>query len=155
MADDGFPIIDPDTGEVLAGDDAERVEVVELCGLVLVEEANVRARADEARRKLRVLMREGEARGLGGGWGVSLQPPATPPRQVVKHALEAHAEALRPLGVAPREVTKTEVVLPKVSDLTSKAVKAGLVRLGLSLDEFLHKPEPGPAKVVLVPPERP
>jgi hypothetical protein len=64
-----------------------------------------------------------------------------------------HAEALAPLGFAPREVQVTRVELPKVSDLTSVKGRAALNRLGFTPESFLHTPEPGPPRIEVIPPD--
>lgn len=147
------PIFDPESGEVLASSEEEVAELTQHYTGVLVQEAVYREEGRHARAKLALLMKVGDAWAKPGGWAVMVKPPATPARQVVPHRLEEHAEALAPLGLAPREETKTTTVYAKVSDLTSKKAREALARVGLTPETFLHTPEPGDPQVVVVAPE--
>jgi len=146
-------VVDPETGEILAASEADRQYLIEVYADALVAEAQAVERAREARKGLALLMRVGDAVARPGGWGVMVKPPASPKRQVVPHALEEHAEALAPLGLAPREETVTRPVLPKVSDLTSTAAREALARVGLTSERFLFTPEVGDPQIVVVRPE--
>lgn len=153
-----FPIVD-EAGEVLAGDEAERRQALAECGHALAAESIAKAEAKDARARLPLLARVGDVVQLGGGWVLRVDPPATPQRQVIPHKLDEHVEALTPIGLAPKveEVTKVEQVRtdPGVADLTSPKARDALARAGLSAEVFLHTPEPGRPRVVLVEPERP
>jgi hypothetical protein len=152
---DAYPITDPETGEVLALDEAERAEVVHLAAADLVDAErrleHAAAEAHAARAKLALLMQPGDAVAMGGGWAVTCKPGAPARRAVNKQALQEHAEGLAPLGLAPREVTKTE--FPGVAALTTTAARASLARLGLTPETFLLAGEPGDPTVVVVRPQ--
>lgn len=149
------PIIDPASGEILASTEEERVELVAILGRQLVDAQVAAAAAAHAAVLLRSLMKVGDAWPDPDrpGWAVMMKPPGNPPRQVVTHKLDEHAEGLRPLGLAPREETTTTTVYAKVSELTSKKARDGLARIGLAPEHFLHQPEPGPPSLVVVKPE--
>lgn len=143
-------VVDPETGEVLAATEADRQYLIEVYADALVLEAQAVQRAREARRGLALLMRVGDAVARPGGWAVRVKPPASPRRQVIPHALEEHAEALVPIGIAPREETVTRTVYAKVSEI--QAAGDALARVGLTPEQFLHTPDPGDPQIVVVPP---
>jgi hypothetical protein len=84
---------------------------------------------------------------------VTAKPAAAPRRQIIAHAIDEHAEALGPLGLGPREVTKVVIERPGVGDLTSPAARAALARVGLTPETLVFTPERGAPSVVLFPPE--
>jgi hypothetical protein len=143
---------------VLAADESERLEHVEHLLAVIVNAEYAKASAKLATERLALLARPGDVAAFTGGdplagWSARVDPPATPARQVKPHALDEHAEALDPIGLAPIDVPKVERVYPGVGDLTSKAAKDALTRAGLSPEVFIHTPTPGPPRIVVVPPE--
>lgn len=149
---DTFEVVfDPETGEILAASEEDRIYLIETYADALVAEAQAVERAREARRGLGLLMRVGDAVARPGGWGIRVKPPASPRRQVITHALDTHAEALVPLGIAPREETVTRTVYAKVSEIQAQA--DGLARVGLTPETFLFSPEPGEPQIVVVRPE--
>jgi hypothetical protein len=148
-----MPVVDPETGEVIAASEEDRRYLIDTyaADLVIAEKAARRAR--EARARLALLMRVGDAVAVEPGWAVLVKPPASPKRAIVPHAIEEHREGLAPLGLAPREETVTRTIYPKVSDLTSAAARAALARVGLTPETFLHAPTPGDPAIVVVAPE--
>lgn len=148
-------IADPDTGEILAASEEDRQYLIEEMGRRVIDARVAAAGAVEAARVLNLLMGVGDAWADPDrpGWAITVQPPATPARKVVPHALEEHREALLPLGLAPREETTTSTVYCKVADLTSPAARKALARARLTPEMFLHVPQAGDPQVVVVEPD--
>jgi hypothetical protein len=148
-----MPVVDPETGEILAASEEDRRYLIDTyaADLVIAEKAARRAR--EARGRLALLMRVGDAVAVEPGWAVTVRPPASPKRSVVAHAIDEHREALTPLGLGPVEKTVVTTEYPKVSDLTSAASRAALARAGLTPERFLDTPAPGDPVIAVVAPE--
>ena len=151
-----MPIVDPESGEILAMNEEDRRHLIDLYGRQVVDAELAARAARAARRGLALLMGVGDAWAdpERPGWAVTVKPPATPPRRVVPAALDEHREALEPLGLAAREETFVRRVDPKVSDLTSPKARAALARAGLTPEVFVVAPSPGDPKIEVVsPPE--
>lgn len=148
------PILDPDTGEVLAVTPEEREALVATLAEDLVAGAIASARARRARELLADLVEPGQAfpSFVYPGWAVTVKPPATAKRTVIGHALDAAAEGL-PDYLRPRTETVERTVYPGVADLTTKKARADLARRGLSPEAFLHRAESGPVSLVIVEPD--
>lgn len=152
MTDPAYPIADPETGEILASDEAERGEVVALLASRLISAQRAADEIPELRRKLAELMREPYTE---GGWAVMRVPAPTPPRRVRRTEVERHAEALRPLGLAPRPQPTPPPPpdkMPGVGEFTSKAARAKLARVGLRPETFVETPEAGEDRIEVVRP---
>ena len=149
------PIVNPETGEVIAANEEDRRYIIETMGRRVIDAQIAAAAAREARAILNLVMAVGDAWADPDrpGFAVMVKPPATPARRVVPAAIDEHAEALAPLGLAAREETVTRRVDPKVSDLTSPKARAALARVGLTPEVRLSAPEPGDPQVVVVAPE--
>ncbi|MGE4177972.1 MAG: hypothetical protein AB7G65_19270 [Thermoleophilia bacterium] len=149
------PVVDPETGEVLAATEADRRDLIDLYCRQIIDAEAAAVAARSARRGLHLLMGVGDAWSDPDrpGWAVLVKPPATPARQVVPAALDEHREALAPLGLAPRVEVVERRVDPKVSDLTSKSAREALARVGLTPESLLYQPAPGDPKIEVVAPE--
>jgi hypothetical protein len=149
--DNGFPVTNAD-GEVVAETEEQRRAYVAKLAEAIIE-ADVAARvATEASRHLEVVGRVGDVH-TAGGWAVLVEPPTAPVRRVRPDAIDAHDEVLGPLGYGRREEPTVKVTYPGVGDLTSAKARAAIARAGLNVSTLLHTPEPGPPRVVVVPPE--
>ena len=151
MGDEFFPLIDPETGEYLAGDDEERWALVRELAELLVFAAKASQRVSDLKRMLGILMCEAEAVAVDG-WAVRVQPGAPARRAVNTQAVLAHAEALRPLGLAA-EPGPAPLIFPSVSALTATGARKSLGRLGLTPETFLLMGDPGPPRVVVDAPD--
>jgi hypothetical protein len=152
MSDERYPVVDPDTGELLANDPEEAAALTDqLCAELVGIERAIARRAEVVRLLGQLL--EPERPWAEDGWAVALKPAARPIRRVVPTEVERHREALTPLGLGPRERTVVVVDYPRVSELTSPAARAALARLGLAPEALMHQGEPGPDQVVVHAPE--
>jgi hypothetical protein len=156
MTDAPYPIIDPDTGEVLATGDEDRREVAELLAAQLIPVEAAVARRAELRRKLALVLRRDDPPITDDGWTVYVAPAPTPPRAVDRQAVEAHAEALKPIGLAPEpQPPKPQPdKVPGVAAFTSKQARQDLARLGLTPETFVKPGEPGADRIEVLAPAR-
>lgn len=152
MTDERFPIVDPETGEYLAGDAEEAAALADQLCRDLVEIERAARRRAEIVRMLGVLLTRDQP-WSGGRWAVALKPARRPPGRVLPDAIEQHREALTPLGLGPRERTQVVVEVPRLSELTSPTARAALARVGLAPEALIHRPDPGPDQVVVIWPE--
>ena len=153
MTDDtGYPVADAD-GQVVAENEAQRLEYVERLMLIIIDGERGALLAKDARRHLEAVARVGDVAATVDGWAVIVEPPAAPVRKVRPDAIDAHDEILGPLGYGRKEETVVEVTYPGVGDLTSAKARAAIARSGVNVSTLLHTPEPGPPRVVVVPPE--
>jgi hypothetical protein len=154
-APDAYPITDPETGEVLALDEADRREVVAHTAAELVDAQRrldrVRAEVEQRAGLLAQLMVPGDAVALAGGWAVTCKPGAPAKRAVNVQAVKQHAEGLAPLGLAPVQVTSEK--LPTVAAFTTTKARTALARLGLTPETFLVAGEVGKPQVVVIQPD--
>lgn len=148
-----FPIVDEESGEVLAANEEDRQELVALLADDLIEAEYQAARQPMLRRKLGQLMSRNQP-WARGGYAVLRQAPSTPALKVIEHAVDKHHEDLVLLGLAATEKIKVVRTYPKVSDLTSPQARNALARLGLSVETFVHRPPDAEDKIVVVTPER-
>lgn len=153
MMDVTYPLVDPETGEFLANNDEERWALVNELSELLVFAAKASQRVNDLRRMLEFLMRPGEAVGFPDGWAVRVQPGASARRGLNRQALEQHAEALQPLGLAPRDQDPPPRIYPLVSELTSAKSRRDLARMGLTPETFLIQGEPGQPRVIVEAPD--
>ena len=148
---EGYEITNAD-GEVIAESEEQRLAyVATLCEAIIAADRAARI-ASEASRHLEVVGRVGDVY-AAGGWAVTVEPPTAPMRRVRPDAIDAHDEILGPLGYGRKEETVVEVTYPGVGDLTSAKARAAIARSGVNVSTLLHTPEPGPPRVVVVPPE--
>lgn len=150
-----YPVIDPETGEVLALDAADAEEVRRLAAETLVTAIRTakeaRTQEDRARAVLSLLMEPGDALPAPGGYAVTVKPGAPARRAVNRQEVLRHAEALGPLGYGPTERVVQE--FPRTSDLITTKARAALARVGLTPETFLILGDPGRPEVVVVEPE--
>jgi hypothetical protein len=146
-----YPIVDMTDGEVLAADDAERQDVLELMCAELIELERHVKRLAEVRRKVALLMTVGDSVARNG-YAIACELGPRPKRQINRQEIQAHAEALAPLGLGTRE--ETTVVYPTVAQLTTTKARAALARAGLNVNTFLLEGgEPSPVVKVYAPEE--
>ena len=146
------PIVNAD-GEVIAENEEQRRDYVDRMLATIVAAEAAAALAADARRHLEAVGQVGDVHAGHDGWAATIEPPATPPRKVVPHAIDAADEALGPIGLGRKETKVVEVTYPSVADLTSTAARAALARAGLNAAQFLHTPEQGPPRIVVVKPD--
>lgn len=152
MNDDQFEPICDDDGVVLATTEQERRDLVEHALTVIAERAGKATLEKWARDVVRLAGRTGDSPVVVNGFVAEVKMGKTGPRQVNPHAIEAHREALDPIGLGPREVecgsckgTGVRVALPGVAELASNDARAEIARVGLNADQFLipgRAPEP-------------
>ena len=128
-----FPIVNMD-GEVLASDEAERVEVMHLLAAESIDIARQLTRLQEINRNLEALMQVGDSV-AHAGYAVSCEMGPRPARAVNRQEVLVHAEALAEFGLAPREETSVRVVYPGVSQVLK--AKADLARAGINVNTLL------------------
>lgn len=129
-----FPIADPVTGEVLANDPAERLEVMQDIAAEIIDLEILAATLPELRAKLEALMLLGESV-THRGHALTCEIGSKAARQVNRQEVLVHAEQLAPLGLAPREEVSTVVKYPGVAQFT--AHRSDLALAGLNINTFL------------------
>lgn len=153
--DETYPLVDPETGEFLANNNEERWALVNELAELLTFAAKASQRVQDLRRMLDFLMRPGEAVAFPDGWSVRVQPGAAARRGLNRQALEQHAEALLPLGLAPRDQDPPPRIYPLVSELTTTKTRRDLAKLGMTPETFLIQGAPGSPRVVVDVPDTP
>lgn len=148
---DRFPIVDTETGEVIATTQEELDRWVRHQAHIIIEHDRRAASADDARRRLATVMDPTDPPVAVDGWTVACEPPAPAKRGVNRHAIDAHLEALGPIGLAPREeVTRR---YPGVGDITSTRARAALAQAGISAASLLLEGHPGAPRIIVRDPE--
>jgi hypothetical protein len=133
-----FPIVDEQSGEVLAADEPERLQVMDDLAGVVIECARAVERGQEAQRKLALLMDTTDAPRTIMGWTVACELGAAGQRSVNSEAIWMHAESLAPLGLGPVEVQTTTTKLPTVGQLTTKLARQELAKAGVPLAALIR-----------------
>jgi hypothetical protein len=148
-----FPIVDAMTNDTLATDEDQRVMLVGMLVDELVFAKKAALRIGEVQRLLKLLMVLGESVPVGD-WAVACELGNKPARSVDRQEIEAHSEALAPLGLAPREEMKIQTIFPGVGAFTTKEARAALARAGLTADSFLISGgDPVPQVIIYQPKE--
>ena len=152
MTDDtGYPVADAD-GQVVAENEEQRLAYVAKMAEVIIAADELARLATDASRHLEAVGRVGDVY-AAGGWAVIVEAPTAPMRRVRPDAIDAHDEVLGPLGYGRKETPSVDVTYPGVGDLTSAKARAAIARAGINVATLLHTPDPGPPRVVVVPPE--
>lgn len=137
-----FPIVDPESGEVLAADEAERRHVMDDLQSVVIECARQVERGKDAQRKLALMMTADDPPRTISGWTVAVEMGSAGQRSINEEAVREHQEALAPLGLAPVEVTTTTIKMPTVGQLTSTMARKQLAQAGVPLAQLVRAGTP-------------